>query len=126
MEGQRRGNKTRGQNDPVFKSHETAKKVASQVGKSEKTVRRYDKEVGVVEKAGNITITKVKHGGDHGNQYVKKSGKSNNVTLGKLKRGNAKSYTLDRLKLDPGFLLHEQTDKRLHLATNANLLLLLY
>ena len=48
------GVKQRGQNDPVAKSHETAKKVASQVGKSEKTVRRYAKKIEAIEKAGKI------------------------------------------------------------------------
>lgn len=56
--GQKKGvnqhSRTRGQNDPVSKSHETAKKIASQVGKSEKTVRRYAKEVEAIEKAGKI------------------------------------------------------------------------
>ena len=35
--GPGRGNKTGAQNEPVFKSHETAKKVGEQVGKSENT-----------------------------------------------------------------------------------------
>ena len=47
-------NVVRGQNDPAAKSHETAKKIAEQVGKSEKTVRRYDKEVEALEKAGKL------------------------------------------------------------------------
>ena len=52
--GPGRGNKTGGQNDPVFKSHETAKKVAERVGKSEKTVRRVAKKIEAVEKAGKL------------------------------------------------------------------------
>jgi hypothetical protein len=36
------------------------------------------------------------HGGDHGNQYAKKVGKSDNVTLGK--RGNSKAHSLSVLK----------------------------
>jgi hypothetical protein len=52
--GPGRGNKVRGQNDPVVKSHETAKKVAEQVGKSEKTVRRIAKEVKAMKEAGKI------------------------------------------------------------------------
>jgi hypothetical protein len=36
------------------------------------------------------------HGGDHGNQYAKKVGKSDNITLGK--RGNSKAHSLSVLK----------------------------
>ena len=40
------------------------------------------------------------HGGDHGNQYAKKVGKSDNVTLGK--RGNSKAHSLSVLKHKAG------------------------
>jgi hypothetical protein len=36
------------------------------------------------------------HGGDHGNQYAKKVGKSDNITLGK--RGTSKAHSLSVLK----------------------------
>jgi hypothetical protein len=37
--------------------------------------------------------------GDHGNQYAKKVGNNNNVMIArKAIQGNAKSYTLSRLK----------------------------
>jgi hypothetical protein len=48
------GDKQRGQNDRAAKKSETAKKIAEQVGKSEKTVRRYTNEVGAIEKAGKL------------------------------------------------------------------------
>ena len=48
------GVKQRGKNDHAGKSAETAKKVAEQVGKSEKTVRNYTKEVEAIEKAGKL------------------------------------------------------------------------
>jgi hypothetical protein len=53
-EGVNQHNRIRGQNDPVVKSHETAKKVGEQVGKSEKTVRRVAKKVEAIEKAGKL------------------------------------------------------------------------
>jgi hypothetical protein len=52
--GPGRGNKTGGQNDHAFKTAQTAKKVAERVGKSEKTVRRVDKKIEAVEKAGKL------------------------------------------------------------------------
>jgi hypothetical protein len=44
----------RAQNEPVVKSHETAKKVGEQVGKSQATVRRIAKKVEAIEKAGKL------------------------------------------------------------------------
>jgi hypothetical protein len=44
----------RGQNDHAHKTAQTAKKIASQVGKSEKTVRRIDKKIEAIEEAGKI------------------------------------------------------------------------
>jgi len=44
----------RGQNDPVGKSHETAKKVGEQFGKSEKTVRRIAKKIEAIEQTGKL------------------------------------------------------------------------
>jgi len=38
----------------VSKSHETAKKVGEQVGKSQATVRRVTKKIEAIEKAGKI------------------------------------------------------------------------
>jgi hypothetical protein len=53
-DGANQHDRTRGQNDHVSKSAETAKQIARKTGKSEKTVRRYAKEVEAVEKAGKL------------------------------------------------------------------------
>ena len=47
-------NLVRGQNDRALKKSETAKKVASQVNKSEKTIRRIDKKIEAIEQAGKF------------------------------------------------------------------------
>jgi hypothetical protein len=47
-------NVVRAQNEPAAKSHETAKKVGEQVGKSQATVRRIAKKVEAIEKAGKL------------------------------------------------------------------------
>jgi hypothetical protein len=53
-EGVNQHNRIRAQNEPVVKSHETAKKVGEQFGKSQATVRRIAKKIEAIEKAGKL------------------------------------------------------------------------
>lgn len=53
-DGVNQHNRTRAQNEPASKSHETAKKVGEQVGKSQATVRRVAKKIEAIEKAGKL------------------------------------------------------------------------
>jgi hypothetical protein len=53
-EGNPGGKAVRAQNEPVVKSHETAKKVGEQFGKSQATVRRIAKKIEAIEKAGKL------------------------------------------------------------------------
>jgi hypothetical protein len=53
-DGVNQHSRIRGQNDPASKSHETAKKVAKQVNRSEKTIRRTYKKIKAIKQAGKI------------------------------------------------------------------------
>jgi hypothetical protein len=95
----------RGQNDPMRnQSHKAAREVAKKVNKSERTVRRIDKKIEAIEKAGKIQ--------EH--------------TAGELSKKEVKAIVEASKPVRKQTKAEADEDKRLNLANNANSLTLLY